>query len=113
MNTSIAGLTDMIATQATENPAVYGRVDFLITPERFTVDPDSQTELAPELAERRRELLANEGQVSRIRAYTMHGDPVADAYAASYRSMDFSGWSQCWNRPQKKAWTKSRPLHRS
>ena len=81
MNT-IAELNDMIATQATEIPSVYGRVDFSITPERFTVDPGAQTELAPQFAQRRPELLANREQVARIEAYTMHGDPVADAYAA-------------------------------
>src|ERR1700722_1797857 len=81
MNT-IAELTDMIATQATEIPSVYGRVDFSITPERFTVEPGAQTELAPQFAQRRPELLANQEQVARIEAYTMHGDPVADAYAA-------------------------------
>ena len=50
-----------------------GGVDFSITPERFTVDPGDQTDLAPEYAARRQELLANEVQVARIKAYTMHG----------------------------------------
>ncbi len=68
--------------QAAELPAMYGRVDFSITPERFTVEPDVQSELAPEYAARRPELLANKQRVALIKAYTMHGDPVADAYAA-------------------------------
>jgi hypothetical protein len=38
--------------------------------------------LAPEFAERRPELLANKEKVALIKAYTMHGDPVADAFAA-------------------------------
>src|SRR5271155_1603726 len=80
MNTST--LPEQTTAQATEIPSVYGRVDFSITPERFTTEPGDQTELAPELSERRPELLANARQVARIRAYTMHGDPVADAYAA-------------------------------
>jgi hypothetical protein len=88
MNT-IAELSDMIATQATEIPSVYGRVDFSITPERFTVDPGAQTELAPRFAQRRPELLANQEQVARIEAYTMHGDPVADAYAALIPKLGF------------------------
>src|ERR1700733_832349 len=88
MNT-IAELTDMIATQATEIPSVYGRLDFSITPERFTVDPGAQTELAPRFAQRRPELLANQEQVARIEAYTMHGDPVADAYAALIPKLGF------------------------
>jgi hypothetical protein len=82
MNTSITELTKKIAAQATQLPKMYGGVDFSITPERFTTEPGDQTDLEPEYAARRPELLANEEQVARIRAYTMHGDPVADAYAA-------------------------------
>src|SRR6202044_1058281 len=40
------------------------------------------TEIAPEYAQRRPDLLANKERVALIKAYTMHGDPVADAYAA-------------------------------
>jgi hypothetical protein len=82
MNTSIMELNKKIAAQATELPAMYGGVDFSITPERFTVASGDQTDLEPEFAERRQELLANEELVALIKAYTMHGDPVADAYAA-------------------------------
>jgi len=82
MTAAIAELNESVASQATQIPAIYGRVDFSITPERFTVEPDAQSELAPEYAERRPELLANKDRVALIKAYTMHGDPVADAYAA-------------------------------
>jgi ER-bound oxygenase mpaB/B'/Rubber oxygenase, catalytic domain len=82
MNTSVLELSKKIAAQATQLPTTYGRVDFSITPERFTAEPGDQTDLEPEFAERRPELLANEERVALIRAYTMHGDPVADAYAA-------------------------------
>src|ERR1700691_5679285 len=82
MNTLIAELNESVAKQAAEIPATYGRVDFSITPERFTAEPGAQTELAPEFAERRPELLANKEKVALIKAYTMHGDPVADAFAA-------------------------------
>lgn len=75
-------LAEKVSGQATRIPSMYSRVDFSITPERFTVEPGVQTDLAPELSERRPELLADEELVARIRAYTMHGDPVADAYAA-------------------------------
>lgn len=71
-----------VASQATEIPALYGRVNFSTTPERFGAGPDDQTELAPEFAARRPELLANQEIVALIKAYTMHGDPLADAYAA-------------------------------
>jgi len=82
MNASIAELAEKMTTQATQIPSMYGPVDFSITPERFTVQPGDQTELAPEFSPRRPELLANEELVARIKAYTMIGDRVADAYAA-------------------------------
>jgi hypothetical protein len=82
MNISIAELTAKITAQALQVPSIYGRVDFSIAPERFTTEPGAITELAPEFSGRRPQLLANEEQVARIKAYTMHGDPVADAYAA-------------------------------
>jgi len=82
MSTSIAELNESVASQAAKIPAMYGRVDFSITPERFAAEPDAQTELAPEFAERRPELLANKEKAALIKAYTMHGDPVADAFAA-------------------------------
>ena len=50
-------------------------------PERFTLDPDAETFLAPELLPRRAQLLADQRRVNVIREYTMRGDAVADAYA--------------------------------
>jgi hypothetical protein len=82
MSTLIAELTKRVSAQAEQIPSMYGRVDFSITPERFTVEPGGQTDLEPEFAERRPELLANEDLVALIKAYTMHGDPVSDAYAS-------------------------------
>src|ERR1700689_2932953 len=82
MNTSTTNLSTMLATEAAQIPSMYGHMDFSITPERFTVEPADVSELGPELSHRRPELLANEELVARIKAYTMHGDPVADAYAA-------------------------------
>ena len=81
MSISIAELNQQIAAQAVQVPAIYGRVDFSIKPERFADGPRDQTQLAAEFAPRRPELLANKEQVARIKAYTWHGDPVADAYA--------------------------------
>src|ERR1700685_3292626 len=80
MNASIAELTEKVTSQATQIPSMYGPVYFSITPERFTVQPGDQTELAPDFSQRRPELLANEELVARIKAYTMIGDRVADAY---------------------------------
>jgi len=82
MSIPIAELNAKIAAQALQIPSIYGRVDFSIVPERFAPEPGAVTELAAEFSARRPELLANEEQVARIKAYTMHGDPVADAYAA-------------------------------
>jgi len=82
MNMLTAELNEKVTSQATQIPAMYGRMDFSITPERFTVEPGVKTDLELEFAGRRPELLANEELVSRIRAYTMIGDHVADAYAA-------------------------------
>src|SRR6202167_5149793 len=82
MNNPTTKLTAMLASEAAQIPSMYGRVDFSITPERFTVEPGALSELGPEASHRRPELLADEELVARIKAYTMHGDPVADAYAA-------------------------------
>ncbi len=82
MTPLITELTALEAAQAVQLPAMYGRVDFSITPERFAMEPNDETELAPEYAARRPELLANKERVALIKAFTMHGDPVADAYAA-------------------------------
>src|SRR6202451_2650281 len=82
MNYPTTELTALLATEAAQIPSMYGRTDFSITPERFTVEPDAVSELGPEFSQRRPKLLANEERVARIKAYTMHGDPVSDAYAA-------------------------------
>lgn len=82
MNSSAAELAPTKTTEAVPASAIYGRIDFSITPTRFTAEPDGVSELAPELLHLRPQLLANDVLVGRIKAYTMHGDPVADAYAA-------------------------------
>jgi hypothetical protein len=70
---------------------MYRRVDFSMTPERFTVEPADQTALGPEWSKRRPELLANEELVARIKAYTMLGDIAADSYAALMPKHGFRG----------------------
>ncbi len=67
---------------AVGNRAMYARGGFSVTPERFASEPDDASELAPEFLDRRPQLLANKALVARVKAYTLHGDPVADAYAA-------------------------------
>jgi hypothetical protein len=82
MNASITELTEEVSRQAGEIPTMYGRVDFSLTPERFTTELGEQTQLDPTFLERRPALLANEQRVAVTKIFTMHGDPVADAYAA-------------------------------
>lgn len=89
MTPSITELTENVATQAALIPSIYGQVDFSITPERFAAEPDAQTELEPEFSARRAELLADKERVARLKAYTMLGDVVADAYAALIPRLGF------------------------
>ena len=63
-------------------PVMYGQVDFSLVPERFTQDPADASSLPARLAKRRPELLEHRARVAMLRAYTMLGDSVADAYAA-------------------------------
>ncbi|MEI9929489.1 MAG: hypothetical protein WDM89_02690 [Rhizomicrobium sp.] len=82
MNASITKLTQEMSRQAGEIPAMYGHVDFSLTPERFTTEAGEHTQLGPKLLGRRPALLANKDRVALTKIFTMHGDPVADAYAA-------------------------------
>lgn len=90
MNPATTEIAANVVAQANEIPAMYGRVDFSLTPERFTLEPNAHTDLEPAFAARRAELLANGELVDRIRAYTMCGDTVADAYAALIPAYGFS-----------------------
>ncbi len=91
MNISITERNERIAAQAEQVPSIYGTVDFSLSPERFAPEPDAVTELGPEFSARRPELLANTELVAKVKAYTMHGDPVADAYAALSPKFGFHG----------------------
>jgi hypothetical protein len=91
MRISITELAAKVASQSAQIPSMYGRVDFSMTPERFATEPDAQTDLDPKFSARRPELLANDEQIARIKAYTMLGDLVADAYAALMPKYGFHG----------------------
>lgn len=82
MNASITQLTQEVSRQVAEIPVMYGHIDFSLTPERFTTEPGERTQLDPAFLDRRPALLANKERVAVIKIFTMHGDPVADAYAA-------------------------------
>ncbi len=82
MPTPIAELRQRIAAQRTDNPAMYGGVDFSIHPERLLLDGDvagSELRAYPKVAAK---LLENRELMERIGAYTMMGDALADPYAA-------------------------------
>jgi hypothetical protein len=64
MSTPITELKAAVASQAAQIPSMYGSVDFSTTPERFTVALGDESELAPEYAERRPELLADTERVA-------------------------------------------------
>ncbi|USQ97151.1 oxygenase MpaB family protein [Caulobacter sp. RL271] len=77
MPTPLERVRAKVAAQKTALPALYGDVDFDATPERFTDDPKAS--VAPHLA---RKGGLDPDKVALIKAYTMLGDVVADAYAA-------------------------------
>lgn len=82
MPTAIAELRQRIAAQRTDNPAMYGEVDFSIQPERLLLDGDvagSELRSYPKAAAK---LLENTELMERMAAYTLMGDAVADPYAA-------------------------------
>jgi hypothetical protein len=80
-----------VAAQATAIPALYGRVDFGLTPERFADRLDDESALVGGERSERMALLDNRELVGRFRAYTMLGDTVADAYAALMPEHGFRG----------------------
>jgi hypothetical protein len=75
-------LTEKINRQRELVPAMYESFDFAATPERFTTDAAIESTLPRETWHKRARLLANTERVELMRAYTLIGDSVADAYAA-------------------------------
>jgi hypothetical protein len=61
---------------------MYGNIDFSRVPERFTEQLSDASTLPKRFVDQRPALLAKQERVALLRAYTMLGDPVADAYAA-------------------------------
>jgi hypothetical protein len=80
--TTILSLELNAHAQRERIPVMYGQIDFSLVPERFTEDPAAASSLPARFAARRRALLGNRERVDMLRAYTMLGDSVADAYAA-------------------------------
>lgn len=83
MPTPLHELKAQVRAQKTNNPAMYGKVDFELVPERFTSDPAVKSLLAEPFAKKyRKGILANQEGVERALAFTMLGDTVADEYAS-------------------------------
>lgn len=80
--TNTQSLELKVHAQRERIPVMYGQVDFSLVPERFTDDPADPSSLPARLARKRPALLRNREQIAMLRAYTMLGDTVADAYAA-------------------------------
>lgn len=82
------GLWAKVESQKTRIPSLYGGVDFSVMPERFADRPGDRTQFRGK-AEDRDALMANREGVELVRAYSMMGDLVADAYAALMRQYGF------------------------
>jgi hypothetical protein len=80
-----------VAAQKTALPALYGDVDFALKPERFADEPLLEGPSQSKFDAMRLAILADEEKVARMRAYTMMGDTVADAYAALMPTYGFRG----------------------
>jgi hypothetical protein len=80
-----------VASQKTALPALYGDVDFTLKPERFADEPVLEGPSQSKFDHMRPQLLADTEKVERMRAYTMLGDNVADAYAALMPKYGFRG----------------------
>ena len=78
-----------VESQRDHAPAMYGKVDFRIVPERFTSTPGDATALSGKYDRDRDVLLADADRVEFIRAYTMIGDATADSYAGLMREHGF------------------------
>jgi len=75
MALTLPQLRAKVLSQKTALPALYGKVDFDLQPERFD-------DTSASLGATARPSHADPERVARVRAYTMLGDVVADAYAA-------------------------------
>lgn len=81
MAVTLEELKAKVAAQRHNLPALYGDVDFSIQPERFADEPVIVEGPKSRNDHLRPQIMANTRLVDRMRAYTMMGDSVADAYA--------------------------------
>jgi hypothetical protein len=78
MNTTLEQVRARVASQKTLLPSLYGQIDFDRMPERYTDDPSQAIvqDRAPG------GVAVTDYELELVKAYTMLGDIVADAYAA-------------------------------
>jgi len=87
MNTSTDRVWIQVRSQKERLPALYGEIDFQAVPERFTDDPALSITPRPVFCGP----APTAEQIELVRAYTMMGDVVADAYAALMPEHGFRG----------------------
>lgn len=82
-------LWQSVEQQAEKVPQIYAGIDFATMPERFTIEAASDGAAGGPLAfpELMPEVMADAALIETMAAYTLMGDPVADAFAA--RSPEF------------------------
>ena len=86
---ALSPLQQKIHRQKTDNPAMYGAVDFALVPERWVRGEAAASELRGRWAKDAARLEANDELIARMEAYTMLGDTVADPYAALMPQLGF------------------------
>ncbi|MBX9727415.1 MAG: DUF2236 domain-containing protein [Sphingopyxis sp.] len=89
MTANLASIAARVRHQAEALPALYGRFDFDVAPERWADAPGDETELSRSRGVRREPYLEDPGLIARIREYTMLGDAEGDAYAALMPKLGF------------------------
>ncbi len=85
MTTALEQVRARVASQKTLLPSLYGQIDFDRMPERFTEDPSQAIvqDRAP------MGVAMTDYELDLVRAYTMLGDVVCDAYAALMPTIPF------------------------
>ena len=86
---ALSALQHKIHSQKADNPAMYGAVDFTLVPERWVSGDAGASELRGRWVKDAARLEANAELISRMQAYTMLGDTVADPYAALMPQLGF------------------------
>ncbi|OYX91030.1 MAG: hypothetical protein B7Y78_12975, partial [Caulobacter sp. 35-67-4] len=86
MTSTIEQVRARVADQKTRQPELYGGIDFSATPERFTDDPANSVAPASVAG-----AAPTPQHIALVRAYTLLGDRVADAYAGLMPQHGFRG----------------------